>query len=584
MKLKLYLHYNSLYGGIPREIANLTELSDLFLNVNHLSGEIPSEFGKMESLQVLQLCYNQLIGSIPTQLGDLKKLSVLALQSNKLAGAIPASLGDLGMLMRLDLSSNNLFGSIPTRLVDAPFLQVRDVHNNTLSGNVPPALKRLDDKFVYEYNLGLCGDGFSSLKACNASDHSNQNRPEPHGAGVGVTPKEIPETAILSLSLLPWENSDYSVGVYRCKRVLEFKPTPLENRDCFKTLYSVKHTLLVKFNSDTIDETNILEETLTPHVDSFDGTANAVIAYNNRPATEAVPYFEQLGPAVSQMMPIVEANPILSLARSAQGDAWKMMLDTVGLLVKHQLQHRVFEFSVTRATLIYLLLDMIKPETEVSDCSDKTRSQIKNCMARQYRLSMISAQEQFDQAVSESLQSRSSKCEVPKGRAIQVEDNQGAGIPWQRFWFGQKQHTRFIWSGGINFRKKESSSQERNEMIPDVVKVWHPDEEDRDSKDGKLLEEEIKTERVGIDTCSADPRWSEPELSLGDQELSLTSYSDSDYEGTEDSLHVYNERNHSPLRSHLVNSNTSLKESLSLYDKTSKNISVNRKPVDISYY
>ena len=52
---------------------------------------------------------------------------------------------------------------------------------------------------MYEYNLGLCGDGFSSLKACNASDHSNPNRPEPYGAGVGVTPKEIPETANIKL-------------------------------------------------------------------------------------------------------------------------------------------------------------------------------------------------------------------------------------------------------------------------------------------------------------------------------------------------------------------------------------------------
>ncbi|KAJ1403753.1 Serine-threonine/tyrosine-protein kinase, catalytic domain [Sesbania bispinosa] len=195
----LYLHYNSLYGEIPREIANLTELSDLYLNVNHLSGEIPHEIGKMENLQVLQLCYNQLTGSIPTQLGELKKLSVLALQSNQLAGAIPASLGDLGMLMRLDLSSNHLFGSIPTRLADVPSLQVLDVHNNTLSGNVPPALKRLDEGFVYEYNLGLCGVGFSSLKACNASDHVNPNRPEPYGAGVTGLSRDIPETANIKL-------------------------------------------------------------------------------------------------------------------------------------------------------------------------------------------------------------------------------------------------------------------------------------------------------------------------------------------------------------------------------------------------
>ncbi|KEH39891.1 DUF1350 family protein [Medicago truncatula] len=62
--------------------------------------------------------------------------------------------------------------------------------------------------------------------------------------------------------------------------------------------------------------------------------ANAVIAYNNRPATEAVPYFEQLGPAVSQMMPIVEANPIYSIARNAPGDAWKMVLDTVGSILQ----------------------------------------------------------------------------------------------------------------------------------------------------------------------------------------------------------------------------------------------------------
>ncbi|KAM7493677.1 hypothetical protein LguiB_028286 [Lonicera macranthoides] len=54
---------------------------------------------------------------------------------------------------------------------------------------------------------------------------------------------------------------------------------------------------------------------------------NAIISYNNRPATEAVPYFEQLGPLVSQMMPLVEASPISSMARRAS-DAWKVLLDT----------------------------------------------------------------------------------------------------------------------------------------------------------------------------------------------------------------------------------------------------------------
>lgn len=77
------------------------------------------------------------------------------------------------------------------------------------------ALKRLDDKFVYEYNLGLCGDGFSSLKACNVSDHANPNRPEPYGAGVDVKSKEIPETA----------NIKFPCNTTRCQNSSKSKKT-----------------------------------------------------------------------------------------------------------------------------------------------------------------------------------------------------------------------------------------------------------------------------------------------------------------------------------------------------------------------
>ncbi|XP_004292892.1 PREDICTED: uncharacterized protein LOC101291795 [Fragaria vesca subsp. vesca] len=61
--------------------------------------------------------------------------------------------------------------------------------------------------------------------------------------------------------------------------------------------------------------------------------ANAIIAYNNRPATEAVPYFEQLGPLVNQMIPIVEASPVPSMARTASGDAWKALVDAAGAVL-----------------------------------------------------------------------------------------------------------------------------------------------------------------------------------------------------------------------------------------------------------
>ncbi|KAG4944357.1 hypothetical protein JHK84_048396 [Glycine max] len=63
--------------------------------------------------------------------------------------------------------------------------------------------------------------------------------------------------------------------------VSEFKPTPSENRDCFKCLYNVEHTLLVKFNSDAIDETDILEETLKLRVESLGGTLEKVTLSGN---------------------------------------------------------------------------------------------------------------------------------------------------------------------------------------------------------------------------------------------------------------------------------------------------------------
>ncbi|XWS26503.1 hypothetical protein CRYUN_Cryun26dG0037400 [Craigia yunnanensis] len=58
--------------------------------------------------------------------------------------------------------------------------------------------------------------------------------------------------------------------------ISEFKPTPSENHECCKNKYNIQHTLLVKFNFDTIDETDLLEETLKPRVESIGGTQEKV--------------------------------------------------------------------------------------------------------------------------------------------------------------------------------------------------------------------------------------------------------------------------------------------------------------------
>ncbi|XP_015964398.1 LRR receptor-like serine/threonine-protein kinase GSO1 [Arachis duranensis] len=166
----LYLHYNNLSGEIPPQISNLTELVDLYLDVNSLSGTIPTEIGNMASLQVVQLGDNQLVGSIPKQMGSLKQLSTLALQYNKLSGEIPLSLGNLEKLSRLNLSFNNFTGMIPATLAHLEQLKVLDIQNNSLSGFVPSGLKRLGDGFQGANNRGLCGVGFSTLRACKPAN------------------------------------------------------------------------------------------------------------------------------------------------------------------------------------------------------------------------------------------------------------------------------------------------------------------------------------------------------------------------------------------------------------------------------
>ncbi|CAI5458239.1 unnamed protein product [Closterium sp. Yama58-4] len=49
--------------------------------------------------------------------------------------------------------------------------------------------------------------------------------------------------------------------------------------------------------------------------------ANVIIAFNNRPASFAVPYFDQMGPAVQQLAPAIEAFPLTGIALSVAEQA-----------------------------------------------------------------------------------------------------------------------------------------------------------------------------------------------------------------------------------------------------------------------
>lgn len=93
---------------------------------------------------------------------------------------------------------------------------------------------------------------------------------------------------------------------------------------------------------------------------------------------------------------------------------------------------------------------------------------------------------------------------------------------------------------------------------------------------------EIKVEEgVGLGTSAADLCLIESELSFGDEELSLTSYSDSE---SENSVHANKGEKNSPLRRQSAKSSTDLRESGPSYHKTSKKSNFTRKPLNMDYY
>ncbi|KAL3682966.1 hypothetical protein R1sor_000988 [Riccia sorocarpa] len=55
--------------------------------------------------------------------------------------------------------------------------------------------------------------------------------------------------------------------------------------------------------------------------------ANAIISFNNKPAADAVPFFDQMGPAMQQAAPMLQSSPFTSVAASFAAEAMKLARD-----------------------------------------------------------------------------------------------------------------------------------------------------------------------------------------------------------------------------------------------------------------
>ncbi|KAM1223786.1 hypothetical protein ACFX2G_043727 [Malus domestica] len=97
---------------------------------------------------------------------------------------------------------------------------------------------------------------------------------------------------------------------------------PLKTVIFFKSSYNIKHTLLVKFNFDAIDETDTLEETLKPRVESIGGTLEKVEISGNHitpcvqePKWQAG-YVYTPADAIAQSLKTLSLNDVRVLSRT----------------------------------------------------------------------------------------------------------------------------------------------------------------------------------------------------------------------------------------------------------------------------
>jgi hypothetical protein len=135
----LRLESISVRGGIPEDLALLTDLVAIDLTSTALVGTIPPSLGDhLTSLQQLYLRDNRLLtGAIPSSFGALTALTDMHLSDNALSGTIPTSLGDLTAMLTLNLMGNELMGSIPSSLTAMTNLTALMLSDNKITGEVP---------------------------------------------------------------------------------------------------------------------------------------------------------------------------------------------------------------------------------------------------------------------------------------------------------------------------------------------------------------------------------------------------------------------------------------------------------------
>ncbi len=106
---KLDLSWNNM-TELPKEIGKLKYLTELNLSVNKLT-KLPEEIGELNNLTELKLFSNRL-EEVPREIGNLDRLTLLDLSLNRLT-ELPEEMGELSNLTKLSLSAGDILKSLP---------------------------------------------------------------------------------------------------------------------------------------------------------------------------------------------------------------------------------------------------------------------------------------------------------------------------------------------------------------------------------------------------------------------------------------------------------------------------------------
>ncbi|XP_062193570.1 uncharacterized protein LOC133896968, partial [Phragmites australis] len=117
--------------------------------------------------------------------------------------------------------------------------------------------------------------------------------------------------------------------------------------------------------------------------------ANAIVSFNNWPASEAVPYFEQIGPLFSQLIPMMEASPVYSVARNASGDAWKALFDLTGGFILEFDQEAMVSLSKFVDQLPSVMNQVTKGVSEFNPTPPENHQSCKNSYSVKFSVDAI---------------------------------------------------------------------------------------------------------------------------------------------------------------------------------------------------